>query len=100
MLEILAPAGNAECAYAAINNGADAIYLGLASSFSARQGADNFDAEAFRDILRRPSIHPKRLLWGHLYRQFLERLDHTANYNIHDRTLTGTRRSRPSPPVY
>ena len=41
MLEILAPAGNIECANAAINSGADAIYLGLASSFSARQGADN-----------------------------------------------------------
>ena len=52
MLEILAPAGNAECAYAAINSGADAIYLGLASSFSARQGAENFDEAAFRAVLQ------------------------------------------------
>lgn len=52
MLEILAPAGNAESAYAAINSGANAIYLGLASSFSARQGADNFDEQSFRAFLR------------------------------------------------
>ena len=52
MLEILAPAGNKESALAAINNGANAIYLGLSSSFSARQGADNFDGETFRTVLR------------------------------------------------
>ncbi len=51
MLEILAPAGNAECAKAAINNGADAVYLGF-SSFSARQSAGNFDETAFRAIVQ------------------------------------------------
>ena len=51
MLEILAPAGNYESALAAINNGANAIYLGLAGSFSARQGAENFDVENFRSVL-------------------------------------------------
>lgn len=50
MLEILAPAGNAECARAAIDNGANAIYLGL-GSFSARQGAENFDVSAFQEIV-------------------------------------------------
>ena len=50
MLEILAPAGNAECAKAAIGNGANAIYLGL-GSFSARQGAENFDVSAFKEIV-------------------------------------------------
>ena len=50
MLEILAPAGNAECAKAAIDNGANAIYLGL-GSFSARQGAENFDVSAFTKIV-------------------------------------------------
>lgn len=50
MLEILAPAGNAECAMAAIDNGADAIYLGL-GSFSARQGAENFDVQAFKEMV-------------------------------------------------
>ena len=50
MLEILAPAGNEECANAAINSGADAIYLGL-SAFSARQSAENFDEAAFRRLI-------------------------------------------------
>lgn len=51
MLEILAPAGNTECANAAINNGANAIYLGF-SAFSARQGADNFDLESLQTTVR------------------------------------------------
>lgn len=50
MIEILAPAGNAECALAALNNGANAIYLGL-SAFSARQSADNFDFEGLEKII-------------------------------------------------
>ncbi len=45
MAEILAPAGNEECAYAALNAGANAIYLGL-SKFSARSSAENFTVEA------------------------------------------------------
>ncbi len=52
MLEILAPAGNAECAQAAIDNGANAIYLGY-SSFSARQSADNFDEAGLSAIVER-----------------------------------------------
>ncbi len=51
MLEILAPAGNAECAEAAIANGANAVYLGL-SAFSARQGAENFDASALTETVK------------------------------------------------
>ena len=52
MLEILAPAGTLECANAAIDNGANAIYLGL-SAFSARQGAGNFDEPSFRAIVQK-----------------------------------------------
>ena len=44
MLELLAPAGNEESFFAAINNGADAVYLGL-SDFSARKNAANFSVE-------------------------------------------------------
>ncbi len=39
-LELLAPAQNIECAMAAINSGADAIYIG-AKSFGARKNAGN-----------------------------------------------------------
>lgn len=50
MLEILAPAGNMESAKAAINAGADAVYLGY-QAFSARQGAENFDGEQLRAVV-------------------------------------------------
>lgn len=43
-VELLAPAGSMESLYAAINNGADAVYLG-GSKFSARAYASNFDNE-------------------------------------------------------
>lgn len=49
MTEILAPAGDEKSAYAAINAGADAIYLGL-SSFSARSNAENFDVSALENL--------------------------------------------------
>jgi U32 family peptidase len=39
--QLLAPAGNWECAKAAIENGADAIYFGL-EQFNARMRAENF----------------------------------------------------------
>ena len=50
MSEILAPAGSKSNAYAAINAGADAVYLGL-KEFSARSSAENFDFEAFKEIV-------------------------------------------------
>ncbi len=42
--ELLAPAGNWECAQAAVRAGADAIYFGL-PKFNARMRADNFSEE-------------------------------------------------------
>lgn len=50
MLEILAPAGNLQCAKTAIGSGTNAIYLGL-QAFSARQGADNFDETSLTSLL-------------------------------------------------
>ena len=41
--ELLAPAGDWECAQAAVENGADAIYFGL-DQFNARMRANNFTA--------------------------------------------------------
>lgn len=41
-IELLAPAGNLECLKVAVNNGADAVYIG-GQSFSARAFADNFN---------------------------------------------------------
>ena len=55
MLEILAPAGNAECAKAAINSGANAIYLGY-SAFSARQSAENFNLDTLLETIKNAHI--------------------------------------------
>lgn len=51
-LEILAPAGNLQSATVALNNGADAIYLGL-PDFSARHSADNFTEDEFRFAVKK-----------------------------------------------
>lgn len=45
MIEVLAPAGSQEALLAAVQNGADAVYL-AGTSFGARAYADNFDNEA------------------------------------------------------
>src|SRR5580698_3113832 len=42
--ELLAPAGDWECARAAVANGADAVYFGL-PAFNARMRATNFSAD-------------------------------------------------------
>lgn len=48
---ILAPAGSVEQLLAAVNNGCDAVYLGL-DSFNARMKAPNFTAENLREYVR------------------------------------------------
>lgn len=50
MIEILAPAGDEQSAYTAINSGANAIYLGL-TAFSARSSAKNFDFDSLKKLL-------------------------------------------------
>ncbi len=49
--ELLAPAGNWECARAAAANGADAIYFGLNQGFNARARADNFSTEDLPELM-------------------------------------------------
>ena len=51
MLELLAPAGSPEAVVAAVQNGADAVYLGL-GGFNARAGAKNFTDEEFLDAVK------------------------------------------------
>ena len=48
--ELLAPAGNMESLIAAVENGADAVYLGV-KDFSARAYAGNFTIEEFSEAL-------------------------------------------------
>lgn len=49
-IELLAPVGDFECLKAAVQNGADAVYLG-ASSFSARASAKNFDLDELKEAI-------------------------------------------------
>ncbi len=60
-MELLAPAGNLERLHAAIDAGADAVYLGL-EAFNARRNADNFTLDTFENVcdwahLRNVSIY-------------------------------------------
>ena len=48
--ELLAPAGSPEALRAAVQHGADAVYLGW-GSFNARRGARNFSDEEFAEAL-------------------------------------------------
>lgn len=51
MLELLSPAGSPEAVIAAVQNGADAVYMGL-GNFNARRGAKNFSDEEFERAVR------------------------------------------------
>ena len=50
MLELLAPAGNLDAVIAAVQNGADAVYMGF-GAFNARRNAKNFTDEEFADAV-------------------------------------------------
>ena len=51
MLEILAPAGSMEALRAAVQNGANAVYLGC-GMFNARQSAKNFSPEGLTEAVK------------------------------------------------
>lgn len=55
MVELLAPAGNLQSFNAAINNGADAIYLGL-NNFNARGNIENFSVENIREVIKKAHL--------------------------------------------
>ena len=51
MLELLAPAGSMEALHAAVQNGANAVYLGC-GMFNARQGAKNFTPQTLVEAVK------------------------------------------------
>ncbi len=51
MIELLAPAGSMEALRAAVQNGANAVYLGV-GSFNARQSAKNFTLQALTEAVK------------------------------------------------
>jgi len=59
-VELLAPAGGPEAAFAAFQYGADAIYLGL-QKFSARAEAENFTLDELAEVTAYAhSLTPRR----------------------------------------
>ena len=59
-MELLAPAGSREALLAAVQNGADAVYMGL-GSFNARRGARNFTDEDFAHAVEYCHLHGVRV---------------------------------------
>ena len=51
MLELLAPAGSMEALHAAVQNGANAVYLGC-GTFNARQSAKNFTPQTLTEAVK------------------------------------------------
>ena len=51
MVELLAPAGSREALVAAVESGANAVYL-AGNMFGARAYADNFDEDGMREAIR------------------------------------------------
>ena len=59
-VELLAPAGSVNAAYAALNNGSDAIYL-AGPSFGARAYANNFSYDDIKDIIKYAHITGRKV---------------------------------------
>ena len=59
-IELLAPAGDMECLYAAVAAGADAIYVG-GKRFGARAFAKNFDIDELRRAVNYCHLHGVKL---------------------------------------
>lgn len=51
-LEIMAPAGNFECLYAAIQGGADSVYFGVGNLNMRSHSANNFSADDLEQVCR------------------------------------------------
>jgi U32 family peptidase len=76
--ELLAPAGDWDCAKAAVENGADAIYFGL-ERFNARMRAQNFtaaDLPALMEFLHRRGVKGYITLNTLIFPKELEAADH------------------------
>ncbi|MBR2191479.1 MAG: U32 family peptidase [Eubacterium sp.] len=59
-IELLAPAGSYDIAIAAINAGADAVYLG-GENFGARANAENLNTEAIIDVLNYAHLNGRKV---------------------------------------
>lgn len=82
-IELLAPAGNIDCARAAIENGADAIYFGLDLGFNARARAANISLDNLDRLME--LVHGREArgyctLNTLIFPSELERIEQTVRY--------------------
>jgi putative protease len=77
--ELLAPAGNWDCARAAVANGADAIYFGL-PRFNARLRADNFSEAELPEVVAFCHRHGVKAYVAFNTLVFTGELDDAAEY--------------------
>lgn len=59
-IELLSPVGSIEALYAAVENGADAVYLG-GKLFNARQYASNFSNDELKDVIKYAHLNNVRV---------------------------------------
>ncbi len=83
--ELLAPAGTMECAVAAIENGADAIYFGLDVGFNARARAHNINFQELPELMARMHLRGVR---GYVTLNTLVFTDELARLEKHVRQVT------------
>ena len=88
MLELLAPAGSMEALRAAVQNGANAVYLGC-GTFNARQGAKNFTPQTLTEAvkychIRGVSVHLtlNTLVSDKEMPELIETIRHAANSGV------------------
>ena len=90
MLELLSPAGSMEALRAAVQNGANAVYLGV-GNLNARQSAKNFTPQTLVDAVkychvRGVDVHLtlNTLVSDREMKEAAELIRHAAQYNIQD----------------
>ena len=88
MLELLAPAGSMEALRAAVQNGANAVYLGC-GMFNARQSAKNFTTQTLTEAVkychvRGVAVHLtlNTLVSDRETKDLIELIRHAANSNV------------------
>ena len=64
-IELLAPVGSMESLFAAVQNGANAVYLG-GKLFNARHSATNFDSDELKEAIKYAHLNDVRVyITGH-----------------------------------
>jgi len=86
--ELLSPAGNKECLYAAIHNGADAVYLG-GKLFGARMFAGNFTKEELKEAIQYCHLYGVKIyvtvntiIYNHEIDDFLEYINYLYQIGV------------------